>query len=317
MKRLTWLLLVLTLVSCVPTGNVMPTVISSTPSFTPEAIVATFSATPTSTFTLTPLPFQLVFPAKTFSPKESDVALLELLKTNGNCTGKCIAGIRPDEMTVQEAVDTMSRWGTVRIGENSQGKTFINLVQHPLYERIFVKLSVGTWTSKLKTIDRVTFYIGGAPGYGLIGEENWSLYDKDLMGFRLDTLLKTYGVPSYVGYFFQTTVEIGKPLEGRTISYSLEIQYEKMNLVVGMGAMSFYDGENLILCPSVDPHDLGIVINPERPLKERRDFFPITWQALTSTDLDAFYQMFTDETDPNACITTNLEQIQTLQPSFR
>jgi hypothetical protein len=270
MKRLSWLL-ILMLVACGPAVDVTPPAISSSPSFTTEAIIATASATPTSTFTPTPSPFQLVFPAKTFSPEESDIALLELLKTNGDCTGKCIAGIRPDEMTVQEAVDIMSRWGTVRIGENSQGKTFINLVQHPLYERIFVKLSVGTWTSKLKTIDRVTLYIGGAPGYGLIGEENWSLYDKDLTGFRLDTLLKTYGVPSYVGYFFQTTVEIGKPLEGRTISYSLEIQYEKMNLVVGIGAMSFYDGENLILCPSKDPHDLGIEINPERPLIERQD----------------------------------------------
>lgn len=317
MKRLSWFAMIFVLVACAPAGSVTPPVISSTPSFTPDANIATVSATPASTFTQTPSPFQIVFPVKTLSPQESEIALLELLKTNGDCTGKCIAGIRPDKMTVQEAVDTMSRWGTVRIGENSQGKTFINLVQHPLYERIFVRLSIGTWTSKLKTIDRVALYIGGAPGYGLIGEENWSLYNKDLMGFRLDTLLKTYGVPSYVGYFFQTTVEVGKPLEGRTISYSLEIQYEKINLVVGIGAMSFYDGENLMMCPSKDPHDLGIEINPERPLIERQDFYPVTWQALTSTDLETFYQMFTDETDPNVCITTNLEQIQLLQPFFR
>jgi hypothetical protein len=41
MKRLTWLLLVLTLVSCAPAGNVVPTSISATPSHVLEAIPST------------------------------------------------------------------------------------------------------------------------------------------------------------------------------------------------------------------------------------------------------------------------------------
>jgi len=299
------------------TNTVTPVNSDSTTPFRIPTNTAVASTTPRSTYTSVPTPPQIILPAVTLSVQESETALLELLKTNGGCKGKCIAGIYPDQITVQEAVDITSQWGMIYRGENSQGKTFFNLVQRPLNERVFVSLSVGTWTNKLVTIDRVRLYIGGAPGYGFLGEDLWLLYDEDMAGFRLDTILKTYGMPSYVGYFFQTTVEIGKPLEGRTIAYSMEMQYERINLIVEIGAMSFYDGENLMLCPSKDPHDLGIVINPERPMIKLQEFRSVTWQALTGTDLEEFYRLFTDEADPNACVTTTLEQIQSLQPSFR
>jgi len=59
MKRLIWLLLVLTLVSCAPAGDVTPTVIATPPSFTPR---------PTSPNTRTMQPSQIttatVFPSK-------------------------------------------------------------------------------------------------------------------------------------------------------------------------------------------------------------------------------------------------------------
>ena len=281
----------------------------------PTEVAPTKTLQPTHTFT--PTPAQFVLPAVTMSPEEAENALLELLKTNGNCTGKCVASIRPDEMTVQDAVDIMAQWGMVSIGENWQGKTFINLVQNPLYEQVFVNISIGTWTQEFVTIDKLTVYISGPPGAWILGEDVW-LENRDAWrAFSLDNILKTYGVPSYVGYFFQTTVERGVPLDGRTITYSLEMQYEQFNLVVVIGALAYNDGENIFLCPSKDPHDLGIEINPERPLLERQAFSPVTWQALTGTDLESFYEVFTDENNPDACVTTTLEQIQALQPDFR
>ena len=285
-----------------------------------DTTTPTPSATLPPTRIFTPTLALLVLPAVTMSPQEVERGLLELLKTNGNCTGKCIGGIWPDEMTVQEAVNIMSQWGMVRIGKNSQGKTFLNLDPNLLYGQIGVYLSVGTWTEELETIDKVAIRIqdvasGDRDAY--IGEEWWRENWDAWRGVRFDSLLKAYGVPSFVGYDFATTVEAGSSLEGRTISYGMEIQYEQTNLDMFMEALAYYDGETLFLCPFSDPHYLLMEINPDRPLKELQEFFPVSWEALTATDLEAFYEVFTDGNNPDGCVTTTLEQIQALQPDFR
>jgi hypothetical protein len=133
----------------------------------------------------------------------------------------------------------------------------------------------------------------------------------------LDNLLKTYGVPSYVGFFFQTIVEEGSSLEGRTIAYNMEMQYDQTNMTTVIGGLANYDGETLFLCPTSDPHELGIQINPERNLNERQEFFPVTWQALTDSDLPTFYRKFTDDIRSDACIETTLQEVEALQPTFR
>jgi hypothetical protein len=279
----------------------------TTATATPEEILQPTQA-------LSPTPLRIFLPAVTMAPQENEKALLNLLKTNGNCTGKCIAGIRPDDMTVQDAVDEMAQWGAINIYENPNGKTFINLDQNPLYGQANVDLSIGTWTKKLETIDRVDIQIEGVSGTYL-GDDLWLANRDAWQGFSLDNILKTYGIPSYIGYFFQTNVEVGSSLRGRTILYGMEMHYEQINLQVHIGALANYDGENLFLCPSKDPHNLRIVINPERPLKELREFYPVTWQALTGTDSGAFYQLFTANLDK--CIATTLAKILVLQPSFR
>lgn len=266
------------------------------------------------TTTITPEPGQVVFPKVTMSSKEAEDALLELLRTNGNCQGKCIAGIRPDDMTLQDAINIMSQWGMVKVDKNSQGKAFINLVQNPLGGEVNVNLSIGTWTKEMETIDRVYFYLSGPPGDLFLKDDLWLVNRDTWRGFRLDNVLKSYGVPSYIGYFFQTIVDVGTPLYGRTVSYTMDIHYDRLNLVVTIGAVAYYD-EDLFICPSIDPHNLGLEINPERPLTERQDVYAVTWQSLTGMDLDRFYQMFTAK--PDACISATLEQILTLQPSFR
>lgn len=235
---------------------------------TPQAVVYTPSSSP------------IVLPVATLLPDEAELAISKLLKTNGNCIGKCIAGIQPDDMIVQDAIDVMGHWGMVRIVENSQGKTFVNLVPNSLDGQAVLSLSVGTWTRRLETIDRVSLQLKGVSEL-FIGEEIWQKNQEAWYGFNLKSILEAYGLPSFVGYFFETTVDIGAPLEGRTIRYGMDMQFEKTNMVVLINALAYYDGENLMLCPSKDPHALGIEINPESSLTERKEFYPVTWQALT------------------------------------
>lgn len=294
-------------------ANENPVTLTVTADIPPSAtLTATLQPSPT----LPPTPYQIVLPSTTMSPQESENALLELLKTNGNCTDKCIAGIRPDDMTVQEAVNIMAQWGMVRIGENSQGKTFINLDQSPLYGQVSVYLSVGTWTKRLETIDNVAIRIEGSSDR-FLGDDVWRTYREALRGFNLDSILKAYGIPSYVGYDFSSNFNPTSPLEERSFSYGISMHYEQLNLEVFIAALAYYDGQNLFLCPSKDPHYLWMEINPERPLQELQGFYPVTWQELTGTDLNAFYQVITNRTNPDACIKTTVEQILTLHPSYR
>jgi len=288
-----------------------------------ESLISTDIATTTPTETLQPFnpstatPAQIVLPAVTMSPQEAKSALLDLLRTNGDCTGKCLAGIRPDDMTVQEAVDKLAQWGMVRIYENSvNGETYYTSVDIPFDERVRVDFSVGTLTKAPEFIHDVSVRIRGYSGQPL-SEDIWLENRESWQGFRLDNLLKAYGAPSFVGSDYWTIVEIGKPLEGRTIEYGMIIYYEQINLLLNLDGLAYYDGENLFICPTKDPRDLEIEINPASNQKHREEVYEVTWEELTGTDLDAFYKMFTDPANLESCITTMLDQIEALQPGFR
>jgi hypothetical protein len=265
-----------------------------------------------SNFTVTP--FKVVIPSSTISVQESEMALTILLKTNGYCVGKCVAGIKPDNMTFQDAVNKIAEWGAIEIDENPRtGKVFVHLIQSPINEQVYIDLSVGTGAKEMKVIDTVFLHISGPPENLLLEKDVWLTNYDAWSGIRIDNILKTYGIPSYVGYFFQTTT--GALITGRNINYTLVIQYEEMSLIIIVGGLASYDGKSLFLCQTEDPHDLALVINPEQSLEKYRGYAQVTWQALTNTTLDAFYQKFTN--DPKACIKTSLTVIQELQPSFR
>ncbi|MBK9008608.1 MAG: hypothetical protein IPM31_16655 [Anaerolineae bacterium] len=201
-------LLCLFIVGCAM-ANELPVTVTVTSATTPSsAMIGTLRPSPTFTPTL----YRFVLPLITMSSQESESALLELLKTNGDCAGKCIAGIRPDTMTVQDAAQKLSQWGPMSIFENPNGETYITLDQNPLYGQVAVYLSIGTWTKKLETIDRVRIRIQDSSDIYL-REDALLAYRDTLQGFSLDKLLKAYGVPSYVGYDFTTNVQAGSPLE--------------------------------------------------------------------------------------------------------
>src|SRR5574340_1681580 len=135
---------------------------TSTPS--PPVIVDTESATPThtleikkSTPTPTPTP-PYSLPSVTMSPQEVDLALRELLRTNGGCKGKCIAGIYPDEMTVQEAVDQLAQWGPLESGGDSE-YSYVTTSQSMLSDQATIYLGFGSYSKFTKPIDEMDIRI--------------------------------------------------------------------------------------------------------------------------------------------------------------
>lgn len=288
---------------------------------TPVTLTTQIKVSPSATInpTMTPLPkktftpssISIVLPSVILSPQEAEDALQELLKTNGYCTGKCLVGIRPDEMTVQEAVDQMARWGMLSIDENNDGRTFIHGVPPtPNDKQIRINLVL---ILRQKAIEGVSFYIPRRmDGAEFVDADVWLANREAWQAFQFDNLLKVYGTPSFVGFRFATTQREGNP-----IVYTLDVHYEKLNLEIGIGGLAYGDGHDVFICPSKDPHSLGIDINPNPSLTERQQASPITWQALTSNDLQAFFETFTDERNPYACVTTTLNKILELDPFFR
>ena len=180
--------------------------------------------------------------------------------------------------------------------------------------KIGVYLSIGTWIKNFETIDTLGFRIQNISG-GRIETDLWEENRNEWIGFRLDNLLRAYGTPSYVGYDFYRLFS-GLLIEGKTIGYIMEMQYQELSLSIYRQAIATYDGQNVFLCPTKDPQYFTMEINPERPLSKRQEFAPVKWQSLTDTDLQTFYRIFTDTTNPDVCVITNLEQIQLLKPSF-
>jgi len=272
------------------------------------AVSPTKTLLPTLTFTPSPVP--IVLPAVTMSPQEAENALRELLRTNGDCTGKCFAGIRPDDMTAQEAIDQMARWGMLTMDEGKDGSTFIStLYLDPRRKHVDADI---TLTLRKEAIDAISFYIPRREGGEFLGADVWRANREAWRAFQFDELLKAYGIPSFVGFMLET-----RHLEGRSIGYTLIIQYEQMNLEIGIGALANSNGKDVFLCPSKDPHNLGVEINPKPPLRERQQTSPITWQALTGTNLEEFYRIFIGGTSPDGCFTTTFEKIIALDPYFR
>src|SRR5574340_708137 len=142
---------------------------TSTPS--PPVIVDTESATPTHTLeikksTPTPTPTPLyILPSVTMSPQEVDLALRELLRTNGGCKGKCIAGIYPDEMTIQEMVDQMAHWGNLVQGNNLIGGAYVTIDQFRLADEVNVYLGMHSREATLKSIEQLSLRIDRNIGF--------------------------------------------------------------------------------------------------------------------------------------------------------
>jgi len=309
-----YMMIVLLVASCaIPASNDIPSV-----EITEEA--TPFPTTPAvQVVSPTNIPSGVVLPAVTLSPLENENALLALLKTNGNCKGKCLGGIYPDTMTVQDAINVMSQWGMIRISENGQGKTFINLVQSQLYDQLRINLSVGTWTREFETIDQVAIRIdaaGTSTGSHFVGEDVWLANKEVFKGFRMDGILEAYGTPSYVGYDFISLLDPSvMPLKaGERFEYGMSIHFKEINLHILLAGMAYYDGEQVFLCPSKEPRYLDLQINPERSMKDREAIYPVIWQNLSGMDLNIFYQTFTGENAFDACFITTLEEILTLQP---
>ena len=256
----------------------------------------------------------ILLPMETLSPQESESRLLNLLETNGNCVGKCIGGVYPEQMTLQQAVNQLAQWGTVLMYQNPREGTFYRIDQQSLDGRIWVQFGVGTWTKERAVVNDMGLRITGISDL-YIDSDAWKANQNSWHGSQLDQIMMAYGVPSDVRFGFSTEVK-GKWLtEGKTISYLMHISYKQLNLDVDLAGLAHDDGQKLFLCPSTDPHYLNIQFNSGMSEEKLAEGYPVTWQKLMDTDLPSFYQRYTHPS-ASECISPLLSQIVTLQPDL-
>jgi hypothetical protein len=274
------------------------------------AIVSETTPGPQSTAT----PFQ--FPTSPFTSEEQNAAFLELLRTNGHCQGKCIAGIYPDTMNVDQALEVFLAICDIRTGANALDEIFIAKSDPFIVDDARLSLGIVTTTIVYDTIDHVGFSIRGI-SLGDVSEELWARQKDAWNGFQFETLLQTYGQPSYVGFFFQTDVEPDSPFTGRVILYTISLHYHEFDLQIIQTGHANYDGETVSICPSSDPHDLSMQIPPGRTWSKLEEVYSVTWELLTDSDLEDFTQLFAPSIDGAQCIAVPLKRIIELSQDFR
>ena len=285
-----------------------------TRSFTPIPTSRTQTPTVQASVQTSTVTNSISLPVETLSPTETETRLLNLLKSNGNCTGKCIAGIYPDHMTLQEAVNQLAQWGTVIIYQNPKQGTFYRLDQQSLDGRVWVQFGVGAWTKERANVNNMEISITGTAD-SFIDSESWQANQTTWHAFQLEQILAAYGVPSDVRFDFSNDVKGKWVTEGRTISYSMYISYKQLNIDIDLTGLAHDDGQKVFLCPSKDPHYLNIKFNSDVSEEKLSNAYPVIWQKLMNTDLPSFYQVFTN-TSASDCITPTLSQILSLEPDF-
>lgn len=313
----------LCLFCCACTANgIKPTEIYNSNLSTAPIVIKT--ATPTSKpeilKTLTPISnVQFTTPnwhENQYTNQERKKAVLELLETNGNCSGKCLAGIRPDDMTFQEGVNIMSKWESVEYGQNHLGEVFANFSHYPQIGNIKIRLTLGTWSEKFETIDDMRLVFSGV-NTPYISKEEWEQNIDLWQGFSLENILKTYGPPSSVDFHFRSYTLGDLTSDERDIEYGMSIQFEKYNVVAEIVALAQNHGEVVSLCPTRDTRYLIIEINPEKPITEKRNVYPVSWIDISDTDLFFFMETYTNGSDPNYCVSTSIAEIISLQGDLR
>lgn len=186
--------------------------------FTPIPTIRTRTPTIQARTRTSAVPNSISLPVETLLPQESESRLLDLLKTNGNCTGKCIGGIYPDHMTLQQAVNQLAQWGAVVIYQNPGEGTYYRIDQQSQDGRIWAQLAVGTLTNERAVVNDMGLSITGISD-SYIDSESWQAGYIPWHAFQLDQILEDYGVPSDVRFFFSNDVKGKWVTEGRTISY--------------------------------------------------------------------------------------------------
>jgi hypothetical protein len=263
-----------------------------------------------------PVPKSIMIPTDTLTPQETENHLLDLLRTNGDCKGKCVGGIYPDEMNLQEAVNQLAQWGRVRSYQNPKNEFFYRLDQQSQDGKVWVQISIGPGTEEQSAVNSIGMRVTGTSD-SYIDSEAWQANRTSWHAFHLDGILTAYGVPSEVRFHFSTDVK-GKWLEeGRTIFYWMHLSYQALNMVVDLSGLAREDKGEIFLCPAIDPHYLDIEYNPNLDQEKIATFLPVTWQELMGVDNLTFYQQFSDQKNWPACITTTVNQILSIDPYFR
>ena len=172
---------------------------------------------PTRITPATPIPSNTFSPSltplSTLSPIEAEIAIRELMETNGYCEKLCFWGIYPLETRYDQAVQflkTLSPYGGEWISKSSTREFFLSLDFMENLVNLSIKVVYG-----VEKVRRIEVTADGLSNSKVTGED-WAYY-------RPDEIMKTYGVPSRV------MIDMGEGQEG-VITYGFYLYYDQQGL---------------------------------------------------------------------------------------
>jgi hypothetical protein len=311
MKRLIWLMLILTLVACGPSGIVTPTV---TPS--PSSTLVMVTATGTSSLTLTPSATYTSVPATptivpTLPVDDARQLLLDLLSNNGNCRLPCLWGIVPGESTFWDArailasLSGLSGYSHLNFpGPDSISPTY-NENGVEIYTRVTFLIN-----PESKITNQIAYSLEAHRSLQKGGYE--IVYDSKFFGnktsaYGLPHVLSEQGIPSSV-----MIATWGGPLtRGFTGGFDILLLYPDKGILVNYNTQMYVVGANVRGCPANAQVEMELYPPGQREtffefLKETdwnvklNDYRPL--EEVTSMTLDEFYETFRD--DNSKCVET-------------
>jgi hypothetical protein len=265
----------------------------SSPTSTPLPPTQTTTATPSQmpspspTLTATSLP--------TLTVNESKEIIMELFKTNGNCTPPCFWGIVLGKTTLTEVNQFFRQ---LRLGDmiemDHNGEVYHYATSaHTKDGYLITSIQLDVEQGIVKRI-QVTLDGFDEPG---VEPADWEAYN-------LKSILKTYGVPTRVVFSVDYPHEVGMP-EGKVL-YSYWLYFKEPNVMVFYPGKSIGDASYFQVCPislKEEPSGMYIIFG-EDPAPTFESWVDLT--DASSLTYEDFYHKFTAG-DENTCIALKRE----------
>jgi extradiol dioxygenase family protein len=253
---------------------------------------------PTETVTQHPIltltPSRTVpIPLPTLNPDQAEQTILALMQGNGGCSIPCFWGIIPGVSDFDQTVGFLEH-----LGENVSryGTDPINYDWYITFrDKMRIHLTFQEENDKVRNISvRINHLNSPVLEYS------------DWMGFRPDTILRTYGLPTRVVFSLSYPTE---PTTSNTVGYDFSFIYSEQDMIIGYWEPRVVDRRFLHICPLIDP-ELYYVNYWLGEDFEDNDVHGVDVQDISTLSVFDFYTLILGNPD-EACFDLDVEAYMT------
>ena len=286
MKKLSWLMLILTLVACGPAVVATPTVAPS-PSSTlaPATVTATSTETPTpqtptATLTLTP-PIPL-------GSEEAKATIQALLREPVDCAAPCFWGIMPGQTTLGEAWNIFTLLGIQHLNTTYRDPAYKGMrLTTAQYDFLSMRI-----TLVMRDDIVMNLHVRMTP------EEQKAGIAREWLAYSPERLIYRYGQPSKVDLALD---------RGPNVAFAMIMYFDEYDLIVIYGGNQVVPRQagSFEVCPLTAQFDMVWLWMGKDPIYPPGSHVPL--EKATGMTLEEFSKLMTGDSN-EACFTVKGEE---------